>query len=157
MQEERVNRENHSESSCGEMGFCVVQSVRVSVLVFVVCGLCVWRVACCLSVVRHIFVFVSFLLSDVCFGRLFCDDITQESPTQGYITEFLFHSLVTYIFPRQLHSPYTTSLLIFCDMYTCVVMNRGVSSSEPRSLVSASLSTAVKVSVCALHSCLQHS
>ena len=87
---------------------------------------CVWRVVCCLSVVRHIFVFVSFLLSDVCFGRLFCDDITQESPTQGYITEFLFTAWLLTFFPRQLHSPYSTSpagLLVTC--ITRVVMNRG--------------------------------
>ena len=84
------------------------------------------------------------------------EDTAQESPDQDPSPR-TFPSLVTYNFPRQLHSLYPISLLVFGDTCTRVVLNPGLSSSELRPLVSVSLSTVVAVSMCALHSCLRHS
>ena len=56
---------------------------------------------------------------------------TGESRPRS-LTEYLFTSLVTHNFPRQLHSRPTTSLLVFGNTCTRVGMNPGLISSEPR-------------------------
>ena len=85
-----------------------------------VCGCpcwCLLSVALCVcGVLRVVYlwsVIFLFLFRSCCpmsvLVVFFVTTSLRRVPPKDTSRSFLFHSLVTYIFPRQLHSPYTTS------------------------------------------------